>query len=295
MKKDITLVILAAGLGSRYGGLKQIEPMGPSGEFIIDYSIYDAIKAGFTKIVFVIKKENLQIFKEKIGNKIENKVKVEYAFQEMEEKLKDKNLTKPLGTGHALYCARNLINEPFAVISADDFYGREAFGLLYESLKNTEEYSIIGYKIGNTITDNGSVKRGVCFTKDNELDKIVESKVEKINGIIHGIPINDEKKEYTMEEEQPVSMLIYGLRKEILYYLEEDIKNFFNNIDKSTTKEYFLPDVLNKYSKEKNIKIKIIPTDAKWYGVTYKEDAKTIKEALKEMVKDNIYPKNLWG
>ncbi len=298
MKKDITLVIMAAGMGSRFGGLKQIEPMGPNGEFIIDYSIYDAIEAGFNKVVFIIRKENYEIFKEMIGNKIEKKIKVEYAFQELDEipegKEVSKDRVKPLGTGHALYCARKFINEPFAVISADDFYGREPFKLLADSLLNTENYSAIGYKIGNTITENGSVKRGVCFVDGEDLITITESKVEKIDGIIHGTPLDTTKEAYTMEEDHPVSMLMFGLRKELVDFLVEDIPSFFDNMQDPIKDEYLLPDVIDDYLEANNIKMKVIPTNAKWYGVTYKEDTPIVREALKEMTEKGIYPDKLW-
>lgn len=299
MNKDITLVIMAAGMGSRFGGLKQIEPMGPNGELLIDYSIYDAARAGFTKVVFIIRKSNYEIFKEKIGDKLEGKIKVEYAFQEMdnipEGVIIPEEREKPLGTAHALYCAKDYIDGDFAVISADDFYGKEAFELLGDSLINTDEYSLIGYKIGNTITENGSVKRGVCFVEDNQLLNIVESKVEKIDGIIHGTPLDSTKEAYTMPDNQPVSMLMFGLRKELIDYLNEDIKRFFeNNKDNLETEEYLLPDVLDSFMKKNNTSIKVIPTDAKWYGVTYKEDAENVRKALEEMINEGVYPNKLW-
>ena len=298
MNKDLTLVIMAAGMGSRFGGLKQVEPMGPNGEFIIDYSIYDAVQAGFNKVVFIIREDNYELFKEKIGNKLEEHVKVEYAFQEYSDVparvTVDPERTKPLGTGHALYCARKFINGPFAVISADDYYGREPFNLLADSL-NKDEFSIIGYEIGNTITDNGSVKRGVCFVEGDRLVSLVESKVEKIDGVIYGKPLDETKEEYTMEPNHPVSMLMYGLRKDLVDYLVEDIDNFFKNMSDPLTQEYLLPDVLDKYAKDKGISMKVIPTTAKWYGVTYKEDADIVKAAFKDMVDKGIYPEKLWN
>ena len=299
MDKDITLVIMAAGMGSRFGGLKQIEPMGPNGELLIDYSIFDAARAGFTKVVFIIRKSNYEIFKEKIGDKLEGNIKVEYAFQELdnipEGVIIPEGREKPLGTAHALYCAREFINGPFAVISADDFYGKEAFELLGDSLINTDEYSLIGYKIGNTITENGSVKRGVCFVENNKLINIIESKVEKIDGVIHGVPLDSNQEEYTMPEDQPVSMLMFGLRKDVIDYLKEDINEFFKkNKDNLETEEYLLPDVLDSFMKKNNISIKVIPTNSKWYGVTYKEDAENVRNALKEMIEEGIYPDKLW-
>ena len=177
MKKDITLVILAAGMGSRFGGLKQIEPMGPSDEFIIDYSVYDAIKAGFNKIVFLIKRENYDLFKETIGARVEPHIKVEYAFQELSnlpigyELPSDR--TKPLGTAHAVLCCQDVVNEPFAMINADDFYGRDAFIKAYDFLvnadSNSNNYGMIGYMVSNTLTENGSVKRGVCEVDENDM------------------------------------------------------------------------------------------------------------------------------
>jgi len=295
----MVLVIMAAGMGSRFGGLKQIEPMGPNGELLIDYSIFDAARAGFTKVVFIIRKSNYEIFKEKIGDKLEGNIKVEYAFQELdnipEGVIIPEGREKPLGTAHALYCAREFINGPFAVISADDFYGKEAFELLGDSLINTDEYSLIGYKIGNTITENGSVKRGVCFVENNKLINIIESKVEKIDGVIHGVPLDSNQEEYTMPEDQPVSMLMFGLRKDVIDYLKEDINEFFKkNKDNLETEEYLLPDVLDSFMKKNNISIKVIPTNSKWYGVTYKEDAENVRNALKEMIEEGIYPDKLW-
>ena len=241
----MTLLIMAAGMGSRFGGLKQIEPVGPNGEFIIDYSIYDAIRAGFTKVVFIIKKENYEVFKETIGKRIESKIKVEYAFQDNLDIPEGYNIPsdriKPFGTGHALYCARNNINEPFMVISADDFYGSEPFKLVYDSLKR-KEYSIIGYQIGNTLTDNGAVKRGVCFNNGENLDKIIESKVEKKGNKVIGIPLEGGE-EYEIELDHPVSMLMYGLLPELIDFVKEDIKVFFEK----KKKIYLLANIIYQH------------------------------------------------
>ncbi|MBE6154649.1 MAG: nucleotidyltransferase [Firmicutes bacterium] len=292
-----TLVVMAAGMGSRFGGLKQIEPVGPNGEFIIDYSIYDAKRAGFTKVVFVIKKENEKIFKETIGKRLENNIKVEYAFQELtsvpEEITIPSDRTKPLGTGHALYVTKDNVNEPFAVISADDFYGKEPFYLLSEFLDNGNDYGVIGYEIGSTLTENGSVKRGVCFEKDGKLDAIIESKVERINGIIHGEPL-DGRPAYTMEENHPVSMLMYGLRPNIYEYIDKDIIEYFNNQDDLSTVEYYLPTVLDDMKNKKLVDIKIIPTKDKWKGITYASDLIEFKEYLNSLIEKEEYPEKLW-
>ena len=293
----MTLVIMAAGMGSRFGGLKQIEPVGPNGEFIIDYSIYDAIEAGFTKVVFIIKKENYEVFKETIGKRIENKIKVEYAFQENSDIPEGYNVpsdrVKPFGTGHALYCARNNISEPFMVISADDFYGSEPFKLVSESLKR-KEYSIIGYEIGNTLTDNGAVKRGVCFAKADSLDKIVESKVEKKGNKVVGLPLEGGE-EYEVELNHPVSMLMYGLMPDLINFIKEDIKTFFEKNKKDlSTCEYYLPTLLNDYKNEYGIDLKLIRTKAVWKGITYKEDLDDLKNYIKSEIKKGIYPEKLY-
>ena len=295
MNKDLTLVIMAAGMGSRFGGLKQIEPVGPNGEFIIDYSIYDAIKAGFNKVVFIIKKSFEKEFKETIGKRVEGKIKVEYAYQEMDDvpegTIIPEGREKPFGTGHALYTARNYINEPFAVISADDFYGTEAFQDLGVGLQNTNNYIIIGYQIGSTLTENGSVKRGVIFEEDGHLKKIVESKVEKVNGVIEGNPL-DGSEGYTVEDDHPVSMLMYGLRPEAVDYVSNDIKNFFTTAD-LTQDEYYLPNVLNDIMNNGN-PFKVVRTKATWKGVTYATDLQELKDYIKELINQGIYPENLW-
>ena len=243
----MTLLIMAAGMGSRFGGLKQIEPVGPNGEFIIDYSIYDAIKAGFTKVVFIIKEENYNDFVETIGKRIEGKIEVEYVFQKMEDVPNGveipKDRIKPWGTAQALNAAKSVIDGPFAVISADDFYGREPYTLLIDSL-NKGEFSAIGYKIGNTLTNVGSVKRGVCFSKDDYLTNIIESKVKFENGKIIGEPLSGGEL-YEMDSSQSVSMLMFGLQPSLFEYIKEDMPKYFEkHADNLTTCEYLLPEVL---------------------------------------------------
>ena len=293
----MTLAIMAAGLGSRFGGLKQIEPVGPNGEFIIDYSIYDAIKAGFTKVVFVINKDIYEEFEETIGRRIAGKIDVEYVFQDIND-IPDNvvipsNRTKPWGTGHVLYSLRNTIKEPFAVISADDFYGSEPYKLLYNSL-NKGEYSTIGYKIGNTLTDNGSVKRGVFFSKDGYVTHIVESKVENINGEIKCSPLNGGD-DYTITSDQTVSMLMFGLQPSIFDYVNKDIVTFFeNHQDNLDSCEYFLPDILTGMIKSGVAKMKLITTSAVWKGVTYRADLEDLKKYINESIEKGIYPNNLY-
>lgn len=303
MKKDITLVILAAGMGSRFGGLKQIEPMGPSDEFIIDYSVYDAIKAGFNKIVFLIKRENYDLFKETIGARVEPHIKVEYAFQELNnlpigyELPSDR--TKPLGTAHAVLCCKDVVNEPFAMINADDFYGRDAFIKAYDFLVNTDSnsnnYGMIGYMVSNTLTENGSVKRGVCEVDENDyLKSIIESKVERINNVIVAKPL-DGRREFNVDDNATVSMNFLLFTPSIFKHIEDRFPIFLEeNKDNLLTSEYLIPDVLEKLIQENKVTTKVINTTASWYGVTYKEDTPSVRSAIKNLVDNGEYNYNLW-
>lgn len=313
MNKDITLVILAAGMGSRFGGLKQIEPMGPNGEFIIDYSIYDAIKAGFNKVVFLIKEDNYEIFKETIGSRVEPHIKVEYAFQKNDnvpvyyDELKDRQ--KPLGTAHAILCCKDKVNEPFMMINADDFYGRDAFEKGAEFLKelNTEaiphQYGLIGYLVKNTITENGAVKRGVCNVENGLLTSLIESSVGRVeSGKIMAKPLDESKEEFEVAEDDTVSMNMLLFDKSIFQYIEDNFAEFLEKskaADKLEKCEYLIPDVLfdsidNGYST-----CRVISTTATWYGVTYKEDVPVVRESIEKLVKTNEssngdYPLHLW-
>lgn len=303
MKKDITLVILAAGMGSRFGGLKQIEPMGPNGEFIIDYSVYDAIKAGFNKIVFLIKRENYDLFKETIGARVEPYIKTEYAFQELNNLPLGYTLpsdrVKPLGTAHAVLCCKEKVHENFAMINSDDFYGRDAFIKAYEYLSKVDEYSseygMIGYKVANTLTENGSVKRGVCNVDNNGyLTNLTESKVERVNNEIIASPL-DGSKAFTVKDDDTVSMNFLLFTPSIFNYIEDGFPKFFdNNKDNLLTAEYLIPDVLSNLIKNNKASTKVIPTSANWYGVTYKEDTPGVKKAIQNLVDNHEYNDNLW-
>lgn len=301
--KDKTLLILAAGMGSRFGGLKQITPLGPNGEFIIDYSVYDAIKAGFTKIVFLIKEENYDVFKETIGKRVEPYINVEYCFQ------KNDNLpagcsvpetrVKPLGTAHAILCCKDKIHEPFAIINADDFYGRDAYLKAASFLDATNDkmphpYGLISYLVKNTITENGSVKRGVCQVEDGMLTKITESVIEKVDGKLVAKPLSNQE-EFIVSPDDKVSMNLMLFTPSIFPYIEEKFPEFFEkNKDNLEKCEYLIPDVLFSTIKENYATVSVIETTSAWYGVTYKEDAETVKEALKRLVEENEYPSNLW-
>ena len=301
MTKEKTLLIMAAGMGSRFGGLKQIEPMGPNGEFIIDYSIYDAKLAGFTKVVFIIKEENYKIFKETIGKRVESHIKTEYVFQDnscipKKYLTKIKTRTKPLGTAYAILCAKNNIDGPFAVINADDFYGRDAYFKAAAYLDNIiyNHYGLVGYKVINTLSSHGVAKRGICETKDNKLTKITESKVVlKKNKVLAQALTSD--KVIELKEDTTVSMNLLLFTSDIFKILEEELYFFLvkNQRDLSTV-EFQIPDILDMCLK-RNIKtIDIISTTATWHGVTYKEDKEEVKTALEKLTEEGVYEQPLW-
>lgn len=295
------LLIMAAGMGSRFGGLKQIAPMGPNDEFIIDYSIFDAIAAGFTKVVFIIKEENYEIFKETIGSRVEPHIPVEYVFQKMETIPDFVNIpeerVKPWGTAHAIYCAKDNIKEPFLVINADDFYGRDAFMVAKDFLENSKanEYATIAYKVVNTMTENGSVKRGVTYAKDNQLESIIESKIEKKDGKIIAEPLSGAEP-FELQEDSLVSMNLLAFDTSIFEYLDKKIIEFFNeNQNNLESCEFLIPEVMSQANEEGFASVKVLNTDATWYGVTYKEDTEHVRESIKKKVEENEYPNNLWG
>lgn len=292
----MTLVIMAAGMGSRYGGLKQIESVGPNGEFIIDYSIYDAIQAGFTKVVFIIKEENYEIFKSTIGKRIENHIKVEYVFQNNDNVLASipKERTKPLGTAHAVLCCKDVVNENFAIINADDFYGRDAYFKIRNYVRNNKrdnEFAVIGYNVLETITDNGSVKRGICNIKNNYLVSLDESIISKDGEKLFAKSLIGNNQIH-VDKNTIVSMNMFGFTPKIFDLLEDDFKEFLNNID--ATNEYLVPIEINKYIKNKLINVSVINTTSMWYGITYKDDLNLIRDEINRLINDGVYPKELW-
>lgn len=300
MKKDMTLLVMAAGMGSRFGGLKQIEPFGPNGEFLIDYSVYDAKEAGFNKIVFVIKKENYDIFKETIGARVEGKIKVEYVFQELTDIPVDIDVndrTKPWGTGHAIRSARKVINEPFAVINADDFYGKDAYmeATKYFNERNSDdEWAIVAYQAKNTLTENGSVKRGICEVKDSVLVSIDESSVEEKNGKLSVKSLSGTP-EYMVDLDTLVSMNFLCFSPNLFQILEEKLIEFLNNKNQDIkTAEFLIPEIINEEVKSKKRRVRILSTTSAWHGVTYKEDTDTVKTAISNMVEQGIYKNKLW-
>ena len=297
--KDKTLLILAAGMGSRYGGLKQTEKFGPSGEFIIDYSIFDAIRSGFNKVVFIIKEENYELFKETIGNRISKKIKTEYVFQKNDNvpsmyKIPETRV-KPLGTAHAVLCAKDFINEPFVMINADDYYGYDAFKEASRFIDNMNEndIGIIGYNVLNTLTENGSVKRGVIREDNGALKEIIESSIIREDGIIKATALSTNEK-YTIDDKTLVSMNMMAFMPNIFEYIDEKFEDFLKNSDLEKD-EYLIPNVVTIYNKEKIGKVIVQKTNAKWVGVTYKEDKPSVQSYIDSLIENGVYNKNLWN
>lgn len=295
-----TLLILAAGMASRYGSMKQTEGFGPSGETIMDYSIYDAIRAGFGKVVFIIRKDFAENFKAQFDAKLKGKIAVEYVYQEMDSFIDPADMpadrTKPWGTGHAVLCAIDVVKEPFAVINADDFYGADAFVKAAEFLNKTDNnaYSIIGYRLEKTLSEHGTVSRGVCqVDADNNLVSITErTKIYKEGDKIV-YEENDAKVE--VPADSSVSMNFWCFQPSVF----ESTKNLFSVFPKENKDnikaEFFIPIIADHFIKEEGGSIKVIPTSSQWFGVTYKEDAPGVKASLDKLIEAGEYPTNLWA
>ena len=299
----MTLLILAAGMGSRYGGLKQIDPITSEGEFIIDFSVFDAIRAGFDKIVFVIKEENLELFKETIGKRFENKIKVEYAFQKLEDLPEGfavpEGRSKPWGTAHAMLAARNMINEPFAVINADDFYGRSAYKALFDHFANKKEsgekreYAMVGYILENTLTENGTVSRGVCTVgADGRLTDVVERIAISREGDHAVFTENGTKTELPLDA--VVSMNFWGFTPDVFGFVWESFKEFLKTIDSNPMKaEFYLPFAICDLMKQGVCNVKVYSSKDSWYGVTYHEDRDSVVKSIAALKQNGSYPNKL--
>ena len=297
-----TLFILAAGMGTRYGGLKQLDGLGPNGETIMDYSVYDALRAGFGKIVFVIRKDFEKEFREKIISKYEGHVPVDVVFQSIdalpEGFAADPERTKPWGTGQAVLMGKDAIREPFAVINADDYYGPESFKLLADALKEMEgkknEYCMVGFNIGNTLSENGGVSRGLCTVdSDGYLADVTECHgIERKDGkIIHIL----DGKEEVFPENANVSMNLWGFTPDYFGYSEEAFVDFLNEHSKELKSEFYIPTVVNNLIKADKIKLKVIPTPSKWFGVTYAADRPATVEMFGKLTEEGVYPSPLFN
>lgn len=291
---EITLIALSAGIGRRFGGLKQIKPVGPSGEVILDYSIYDAIRAGFSKVIFVIRKEIEEDFRRVVGNYWEKKINVEYAFQEIDSFLPP-NISyspreKPWGTAHALLVCKNIVNSPFAVINADDFYGFEAINLIFEELSNKKNENIlISYRLKDTLSLHGHVSRAICQKdEDSYLLNLTEfQKVEKRGKKIVA-KRDSETIELTGDEE--VSMNLFGFSPSIFPFIERGFEEFLREKRNDSQAEFLLPELIGNLVQQRRIKVKVIPTTSKWFGVTHPNDIEFVKEKINNLIKSGNYP-----
>ena len=303
---NTTLIIMAAGIGSRFGeGIKQLAQMGPNGEIIMDYSIHDAKEAGFNKVVFIIRKDIFKEFEEIIGNRIKEQIDVEYVFQELDDLPEGfevpEGRSKPWGTGQAVLCCKDVVKEPFVIINADDYYGKEAFAKLHDFLVSGEDLGreftmgMGGFILKNTLSDNGTVTRGVSVVDENGL----LSQVHETTGIEMGedgqIKCDSEEVQEWISPEDKVSMNMWAGYPEFLDFLAEDFKDFLVNVEEGDLKsEYLLPNIVDKLLKEKRANVKVLETQDRWFGVTYKEDKETVQDAFRELISDGVYAEKLW-
>jgi choline kinase len=300
------LIVMAAGMGSRYGGLKQMDPIGPHGEIIIDYSVYDALNVGFGKVVFVIKEDFEEAFRQRVGKAVEERCETAYVFQRLEDVPQGfeipPNRQKPWGTGHATLICKNEVNSPFAVINADDFYGRSSFQTLCDYLKSAQDqtgvhdYCMVGYALENTLTEHGYVARGVCnVSRDGYLLEIHErTRVEKLGDSVSYT--EDGENWIEIPPGSIVSMNMWGFNPSLFSELEVRFPQFLRNSSANIEKaEYFLPGVVNDLIQEKKARVKILPTDERWFGVTYQQDKPRVKQAIRDLIRRGVYPDKLWG
>ena len=303
--KKTALVIMAAGIGSRFGkGIKQLAPVGPNGEIIMEYSIYDALEAGFNKVVFIIRKDLEEEFRAVIGNKIEQITEVEYAFQSLEdlpdgfEKPADR--TKPWGTGQAVLAAKNVLSEPFMVINADDYYGKEAYVEAYNHLIQEQErndklqVSMVGFFLGNTLSENGGVTRGICKVDENHMltDIVETSNIEKTE---KGAAVRTEDGMVEVDVHSPVSMNMWGLHPEFFEVLEKGFREFLSKVEENSLKaEYLLPTIVGDLLADGSADVKVLRSHDKWFGVTYKEDKAAVVASVRALVDGGVYPEKLF-
>ncbi|MCC8186116.1 MAG: nucleotidyltransferase [Bacteroides sp.] len=297
-----TLFVLAAGMGSRYGGLKQLDGLGPNGETIMDYSIYDAIRGGFGKVVFVIRKDFEADFRDKILSKYKDHIPAELVFQSLDSLPEGftcpPDRVKPWGTNHAVLMGKEVIHEPFAVINADDFYGRHSFAVLGEALTHMtgkqNDYCMVGYRVGNTLSESGTVARGICGTdKDGYLTTVVErTAIERVDG---KVSFTDENGQVvTIDDNTPVSMNMWGFTPDYFEYSEEYFKEFLKENRDNLKSEYFIPLMVNKLVTDGTVRVKVLDTTSKWFGVTYAEDRQSVVDKIQALVDAGEYPRKLF-
>ena len=292
--KNLSLLVMAAGMGSRYGGLKQLDQVGPNGETIIDYSVYDAIKAGFTKVVFIIRKDFEDQFKSQITEKYSEKIDIAFAFQNLDD-LPDSFLCpdgrkKPWGTGHAILSAKGLINDPFVVINGDDFYGQESFNVIADYYNNGgNQFSIVAFRLDKTLSSHGAVTRGVCNIKSEKLISVIETEdIEKKEKKILS------NRDITFKGSEPVSMNMWGFLPSLFNYLSKGFIEFLNAEGNELKSEYLIPSVINNLIQNKLEEIHVLRSNASWFGVTYKQDKPEVKRKINELINSEIYPSHLF-
>lgn len=299
---QISLLVLAAGMGSRYGGLKQLDPMGPSGETLLDYSVYDALKAGADRVVFIIRRDIEAEFREKIGARYEGKIAVEYVFQQLdvlpEGFAVPEDRKKPWGTAHAIWCARDVVKEPFIAINADDYYGLKSYQLVADFLNTNRgqetRFVMAGYRLGNTVSEHGSVARGVCkVNEDGELLSIVEHTGITLEGG-RILEKNSAGTDREFDGNEPVSMNFWGLTPAVFPMLEGQLKDFLQKESSDPKAEFYIPMALGAAVAKKEATLHVVPTDAPWFGVTYREDKPLVQEALSKLHAEDVYPTPLW-
>lgn len=307
MEKEITLIIMAAGIGSRFGQrIKQLEPVGPNGELLMDYSVYDAVRAGFNHIVFIIRRDIEQLFREKIGDRLAKAVKVSYVFQEKDDIPVRNELStlrsRPWGTGQAVLAAKNLVKGAFAVINADDFYGADAYKVICEYLKHVDnsastvpEYAMCGFKIGNTLSDNGTVTRGICTVKDGFLTELEETKeiARNENGVIFGT-YNGKIREIC--ENSAVSMNMWCFTADYMSWLSEQFHDFLMSVDENNvdSSEFLVPIAIDRLIRDGKCRVRVLNTDSRWFGMTYSQDVDEVKQNIRDYIQQGIYPEKLF-
>ena len=292
--KDLTLLVMAAGMGSRYGGLKQLDEVGPNGETIIDYSVYDAIEAGFNKVVFIIRQDFRDLFKEKISDKYTDKINIEIVHQSLHDL--PQNFTcpvgreKPWGTGHAILAARSVISEPFAAINGDDFYGRESFNIIADYYsKNQTGFTMAAFQLDKTLSDFGTVSRGLCEVNKNKLVTVIETHdLKKVNNNISS------DREINLNGKEPVSMNMWGFTPVLFNYLQTMFNEFLNKNNKNLKSEFLIPTVVNDLIQQNLEDVHVLRTGAQWFGVTYKEDKSLVNQQILKLIADGLYPEKLF-
>ena len=301
-----TLVIMAAGIGSRYGGLKQVDPIGPEGELIIDYSVYDALRAGFGRVVFVIRPDIEEAFRQTVGQRVEGHVDARYVFQQLDDLPAGASplagRTKPWGTGHAVLAAREKVDGPFAVINADDFYGAQSFEVLARFLERADDsgevatWALVGYVLWNTLSDHGYVSRGVCQVDDRgELAEIVErTRVEK-QGESARFSEDGGDSWQTLDRDALVSMNMWGFTPRFMVEAEARFARFLAENGDSEKAEFYIPTVVDQMIRSSEVRVRVLPTEERWFGMTYREDAETAREAVAALIERGVYPRALWG